>query len=481
MNFCNSARHFFDIQSPLLTISAVTITCFAVSVFSLISGWQTIFQNLFYIPIIISCAIYTRRGFVFSIFLAFSYFFLMLVFSRDPSVIEGAFIRVIMFILVAGVITYLSEIRIGAENALRNSERRLSDIIDFLPDATFAIDNDGVIIAWNRAMEEMTGISHEIMIGKGNYEYAMKVYGERKPVLIDETLGKSGDIKMDYSNVTKKGKRITAEIFSPILNSGKGEYLWINASPLINESGEICGAIESIRPITEIKRTEDALVAVNKKMNLLGSITRHDALNKLTILSAYLQRTKKIVFEPTAVEYLKKAEIALLGINRQLEFTREYQDLGRYEPVWQNLETPVKHVLDQFDLSAILVKLELNDLEIFADPMLPKVFSNFIDNSLRYGEKVTEFRIGFTKSEAGVVVFFEDNGIGIPESEKAVIFDRGYGKNTGLGLFLIREILSITGITIRENGKPKECARFEMTVPIGMYRFIRIPNTIRSE
>jgi signal transduction histidine kinase len=105
--------------------------------------------------------------------------------------------------------------------------------------------------------------------------------------------------------------------------------------------------------------------------------------------------------------------------------------------------------------------------------MLPKVFFNLLDNSVKHGEQVTCITISQEPRDDGMVIVWEDNGVGVVTSEKTRIFERGVGKNTGLGLFLIREILSITGITITETGEPGEGARFEMLVPEGAYRYNR--------
>ena len=111
-------------------------------------------------------------------------------------------------------------------------------------------------------------------------------------------------------------------------------------------------------------------------------------------------------------------------------------------------------------------------MEIFADPLVEKVFYNLIDNSLRYGgEKLTTIRIGYHTEENILIISFEDDGTGIAVRDKKVIFDKGFGKNTGLGLYLSREILGITGIIITETGIPGSGARFEIRVPEGGFRF----------
>ncbi len=107
--------------------------------------------------------------------------------------------------------------------------------------------------------------------------------------------------------------------------------------------------------------------------------------------------------------------------------------------------------------------------------MLERVFFNLIDNAVKHGVRVTAITVRCEREPDGILVIVEDNGVGIPAGEKEKIFERGFGKNTGLGLFLVREILAITGITIKEAGVYGKGARFEITVPRGVYRFPKVP------
>jgi PAS domain S-box-containing protein len=146
-----------------------------------------------------------------------------------------------------------------AEDALRESEQRLANIIDFLPDATFAVDREGKVIAWNRAIEDMTGISKDDMLDRGGYAYAVPFYGKPRPTLIDLVIQDQKDIESIYTNILRKGDQIIAEASTPMLNRGKGAYLWGIASPLYDRRGSIVGAIQSIRDITDRKQMEVAL------------------------------------------------------------------------------------------------------------------------------------------------------------------------------------------------------------------------------
>jgi len=113
---------------------------------------------------------------------------------------------------------------------------------------------------------------------------------------------------------------------------------------------------------------------------------------------------------------------------------------------------------------------DVQSVFVYADPMLEKVFFNLLDNSARHGQRVTHIRVSSQRKESSIRIIWEDDGIGVPDDEKERIFERGFGKNTGLGLFLVREILSLTGISIKENGIAGEGARFEIHLPNGAYR-----------
>ena len=123
------------------------------------------------------------------------------------------------------------------------------------------------------------------------------------------------------------------------------------------------------------------------------------------------------------------------------------------------------------DVNDVSVDSKLGGLELWADPMLEKVFVNLLDNSMRHGERVGTVSFSYETVGDNLRLVVQDDGVGIPPEEKDRIFQRGYGRNTGLGLFLIREILGITGYSITETGTPGKGARFEIDVPRGLFRF----------
>ncbi len=223
--------------------------------------------------------------------------------------------------------------------------------------------------------------------------------------------------------------------------------------------------------VTDRKIAQDALVQSNKKLNLLSSITRHDVLNQITILLAYLDLLKKKNTDQNLVPFIEKQAEATQAIRSQIVFTKEYQDVGVKAPQWQNVAGKIKVAKELRKCDFVRWDNGLENLEIFADPLLEKVFSNLVSNSLMHGDRVSSISFSTVQQNGVLSLVYEDNGIGIQANEKKKIFEHGYGKNTGFGLFLSREILAITGLSITENGTAGSGARFEILIPANAYRY----------
>ena len=511
-----------------------------------------------------------------------------------------------------------------AEEQLVRSEKQQGEIIDFLPDATFAIDRKGTVIAWNRAMEDLTGMRCAEIIGKDMRERSLAFYQEPRFMLADLILSPDTTFEKEhYLHLEHDpGAVLTAET-RYTKTDGTHLCIWMKAAPLIDPRGNITGVIESIRDISALRRTENdlrtsfeqlssaeeelrqqyeelrqseqkirnseekyrlvadnchnsvlilqecrivfsnhwmsectgysrdelqarpvldlvfpedresfscfmkkmrnadekshpviariknkdgavrdceffgirtiyheqpailvmvnditenrksirTLETANKRLKLLASITRHDMANKLLGLSGYIRRMEMGGGESEIRQDLPKIAKISQEIGTILEFSRSYQGLGTDEPVWQEVSVQIARERELLDGKSIALTDNLAGLELFADPLLPKVFYNLMDNTVRHGGDVTSAEFRYEYRDNDLAIIFEDNGRGIPAAYRGNLFEHGQGKNTGLGLFLIREILAISGISITENSTPGRGACFEIRVPEGKYRF----------
>lgn len=223
----------------------------------------------------------------------------------------------------------------------------------------------------------------------------------------------------------------------------------------------------------ERRRVEKALAEANRKLQLMASITRHDLLNQLAALWGYLDLAQTLrEREPAnAWHHVESAGEMANRISNTLQFTAEYQKVGVASPLWQEIRALVERTERYISAGSVTLENAVPPgVEICADPLIEKVFTNLIDNALRYGEKVTTITFSLREEGETCTIVCEDDGVGVPTDEKEKIFSYAHGMNTGLGLFLAREILAITGITIRETGEPGRGARFELLCPAGVIR-----------
>lgn len=366
------------------------------------------------------------------------------------------------------------------EEALRESEDRYRELTENVSDAFLALETlrrseercrmvvesqtelicrrlpDGTIIFANDAYCRYVGIPCGDLIGR---RYALTVPADDQ-ARIQETL----------ASLTPDRPVSTVE-HRVILPDGRVRWQqWTNTASF-DERGSAVEYQSVGRDTTDARMAGEALLLANRKLNLLSDVTRHDILNRLSVLSGYLDLFRERVSDPEMLEYCRREEEAVRDIQRYMDFTAEYRDVGVASPAWQDVRRIVREAAAGLDPGSVVVEVRTGDLEVYADPLIVRVFANFIDNSLRHGERVTRIRIYPEESDGGISLVYEDDGIGIPREAKEDLFERGFGRQTGFGLFLSREILGITDLSIRETGEPGKGVRFEIDVPPEFYRF----------
>ena len=298
---------------------------------------------------------------------------------------------------------------------------------------------------------------------------AERFYGKTKDELSSLTLQDFNILSPRAVPAETGGVGDTFFVSSHRAAGGEIRVVEVHSSPIALEGRTVLFSI--ISDITEKKRAEDTLKQVNKKLNLLSSITRHDIKNQLQVLSGYAALLCETHSDPASANYLSCINTASNQIESMIRFAREYEEVGVHLPAWQDLRALVNDAGESANLDGVVLENEIPvGTEIFTDPLIIKVFFNLIDNALRYGRKITTIRFASESRGGDCTVICEDDGDGIEDRLKERIFGRGFGKNTGFGLFLSREILDITGITIKETGKAGRGARFEIAIPQGQWR-----------
>jgi PAS domain S-box-containing protein len=343
-----------------------------------------------------------------------------------------------------------------ADDELKSAYEKNKGLMDYANDAIYIADAEtGMLLDANNKTQALIGRTlseiqtmHESQLHPEEEQEKYRAYFKKHT---REGMGLQEEVVVD-----QKGNRIPVIVSAAILNLG----------------GRRC-MMGIFHDISDIKKANDALQLANKKLNLLAEITRHDIRNKLTVLGGYLELFTDHPPEPQHSMYLTKLKTAVKMITENIEFTKLYQDLGVVEPKWQNVTDLFYRVCIHIDIRKIRFEAPADGLEIFADPLLERVFYNIVENAVEHGDRVSVVRLFSEELSDSLLIRIEDDGIGIPVHDKEMIFERGFGKNTGLGLFLSREILSITNISIKEAGEFQHGARFEMNVPKGVYRFSR--------
>lgn len=350
---------------------------------------------------------------------------------------------------------------------LSNSLDLLKNILQYLPDPTFVIDTTGKVIAWNREMETFTDVTAEEVITEKT-SYAKAIYHEERPVLIDLVIRPDLDIAGYYDKLQLEEGIYSAEVHFDT-PSGKTRYIWITASPLYDTKGELIGAIETIREISDLKNALKTLSDVNDKLMLLSSVTRHDIGNKMTAIDGLRYIALEESTEERVKDLLVRQKGSIVEIGKLISFSKAYQEIGIHEPVWHQVKDKFLKTAQQVARESSII-YDIPDIEIFADGMLEKVFYNLAENSIRHGKDLTTISLSWEMEGENGVLVYEDDGGGVMDAEKTLIFSKGFGKNTGLGLFLISQILAITGITITETGKYGQGVRFEISIPSNRFR-----------
>ncbi|MGA2917217.1 sensor histidine kinase [Methanoregula sp.] len=338
-----------------------------------------------------------------------------------------------------------------AEEKFRRSEMQYRSFVESVEDSIYTVDKDLRYLLINARHLVRRGLSPEQYAGKSYADFHSRKETELFMARVQQVISSKRMIQDEYER--------------------DGRFFLRKLNPVIDTMDNTVVAVTVISTdITDRKNVERKLEESNRKLNLVNDITRHDILNQMTVLNSYISLGEAQSSDPAVTKYFVRSEQVIETIHKQILFARDYQKIGIASPQWQNAEVTIRHAQKLLPPMAVDTTETCAGMEIFADPLLEKVFYNLLENSLRYAEPDTLIKITCQPDQDHLMFLYEDTGPGISYEEKMKLFIRGYGKNTGLGLFLIREILAITGISIMENGIPGKGCRFEILIPKSGYR-----------
>lgn len=343
--------------------------------------------------------------------------------------------------------------RLALEEELRELGRQWKVVFEAIGQPIMILNPEREILSVNRATERATGLTADMMIGRPCTEV---FHGSTDP-----------PAECPFHRVLQ-----SEEADSPVemvIEALGGTYL-VSCTPIFDDDGRLEKVIHLATEITDRVRYEKELRLASDKLALISNVTRHDLRNRLMALQGYLRMIEREADPERRARFRRLVTESARSMEEILSFAADYERLGTGSPEWQRLADVVRSALTEVDLDGIRLDVETDTYEVLADPMLRKVFANMIDNTVRYGETVTRIKVSTHADGEALVVVYEDDGAGIPREEKDLIFWKGYGKNTGLGLYLTAQILGITGIEIRETGTLGIGARFEIRCPPGTWR-----------
>jgi PAS domain S-box-containing protein len=347
-----------------------------------------------------------------------------------------------------------------AAEALRESSEKYRTLIENSQDAVFIIQ-DGKLAFISPSIERIIGFNPENMLDRPFMDFIAPEDRTRVGEMARALIDRKGGAGLERVRLLR--------------HDGPKEALADLSISIIDYHGR-WASMGTLHDQTAQETAEIALIEANRKLQLMTGITRHDILNQLMVLRGNLELAKNAKNPASAHSLEARAMEAATNIENMIAFTKDYQDIGMNAPSWQYLPSLVSKASEGMSKSGLDLQEQMPNMEILTDPLIVKVFHNLIDNALRHGKRATRMEFSARVEDGSLLIVVQDDGIGIDAKDKRRIFERGFGKHTGMGLFFSREVLSITGITIDEMGEPGHGASFVLRVPAGKWRSASSPD-----
>ncbi|TFG55791.1 MAG: PAS domain S-box protein, partial [Methanomassiliicoccus sp.] len=351
--------------------------------------------------------------------------------------------------------------RIRAERELQEKEKRFRLIAENMSDVITVLDMDLNFTYVSPSTVKLRGFtSQEVMNQKMS-----EIFTPESLIVVRESLNR--ELEMDLKDDTDPERVLYLELEE---FRKDGSTMWVGNSIRIirDDEGNPNSIVVLSRDVTERRAHLLALQEANSKLAMLSRLTRHDLMNQLQVLGGWLQLMR--LEDKKNIEMRDKVLRTLDNTRFLIDFTAEYEGLGSVTPYFIKVHNEVEKMAQSLSSDIIRMENFLDTETVLADPLFYNALYNLVENAVRHTEGASYIRFRSEVEGRSLNIICEDDGKGVDENDKENIFERGVGKNTGEGLFLVRTILAITGMTIREVGIPGEGARFVITVPEGNWR-----------
>lgn len=344
-----------------------------------------------------------------------------------------------------------------AEQALQVSEEQFRLIFQHSSDAIYLFEiapsgMPGKIVDANDVAVRQTGYAKDALVQKNLLELCSRDLSQQSRAIMMEVLTR-GEARFETENLKKDGSLLPVEISARLAKFKDKTYI-----------------IAISRDISRRKREDRALRIANQKLQLMNIVAWHDIQNKVTGLCGYGELVKDQVTDEKLKKFIDSEEDVLRVIKRQLQYAREYMEMGIHPPQWVNLPQVLRMIVSFKELGSMKIRMDIHDLELYCDPIIEKVFSHLIENTRKHAKKATEIHISCRKTADGLLLIYEDDGGGIAGEKKKDLFIRDVGSETGFSLVFVHDILEISDMSIQETGVPGSGVRFEISVPRGLFR-----------
>jgi len=425
-------------------ILATTAATLLVNLVGLIYGITVVLPHLLYIPVVIAAYRYPRWGWIIAGAIGAIYFLAaVLLTGSTATLVVEALVRTGVMIVIGWLVGWLTLL-------LRDQEDLYQGLFDHSEGGSILIKDTGA----SRMIEAINWKAANLL-----HRNTKDLAGTSLSAIWD------GDDEQEFFSRLSWEGAVYATETSFLLPDGKSFIVLVSAAPLPKKK-----VILTFVDITSRVRAEQALKTANDKLNLLSRIAADHIHYSVDQILEAADAVDAQCVDNGARGYIDRIRTLAWTIARRLFLSESYKDLGTSPPIWLGVQRSIESSRLSVETGTVAIRIWAERLEIYADPLFADVLTHLVENSLRHGGTVKNIVVTYHETPDGLDLSVRDDGTGIPKELKERIFEYDSGGRAGIGLFICRQIIEVTGMTLREIGTEGKGAWFVIHVPTGKYR-----------